>query len=106
MEKYRITQKILDGGIGRFNGNGTIPPGIVGVGADLHTRLGIYRYNIAKDILFEIVGVKFTGVIACGSVLEANGRTAFIVQVYQQHGADGFADNPRTIKSVDVLHRA
>ena len=92
----------LQGRCSRNLADRAIAPSIVGVGADLDTRFGINPYNVTKNILFEIVGVKFAGVIVCGSVLQSNGRAVFVVQVNDEVIAPTLADDLGTIQGIVV----
>lgn len=71
----------LQGRCSRNLADRTVTPSVVGVGTDQDTRFCINRKNVALPVLFKIVGIKYTCCIAVGSILEANGRTAFVVQV-------------------------
>ena len=98
--------RALDGGIGRFNGNGTIPPGIVGVGADLHTRLGVNAYDVSKTVFFKIIGVEYVLGITRRTIPQTNWIATLIIKIHKHPLAPCFADNLGAVEGVGVKRTA
>ena len=88
------------------NGCCAVAPCVVGVSADLDTRFGIHRYNVTKDVFLKVECVKYACGITALAVLQTQGCAALVVKIQEHPLPPRFADNPRTIKSVDVLQRA
>ena len=84
------------------NGCCAIAPCVVGVGADLDTRFGIHRYNIAEDVFFKVECVKYACGITALAVLQTHGCAALVVKIQEHPLSPRFADNLRAVEDIGV----
>ena len=87
----------------RNNGYSTVTPSVVSIGTDLLAACVVYRDNIPLEILLEIEGIEDISGVALGSVLQADGRAGFDVQVDQQEIAPRLADDLCTVQGINVV---
>ena len=99
----RPNDVLFQRGSSRNNGNSAVTPSVVGIGADLITVCIVDRNNVALEVLLKVEGVEDVGGIALGSVLQPDGRSAFVIQVDNQVISPRLADDPGAVQSVDVV---
>ena len=84
------------------NGCCAVAPCVVSVSADLDTRFGIHRYNIAEDVFFKVECVKYACGITALAVLQTHGCAALVVKIQEHPLSPRFADNLRAVEDIGV----
>ena len=77
----RPNDVLFQRGSSRNNGYGAVTPSVVGIGPDLVSIGVINGNNVALEVLLKVEGIKDISGVALGSVLQPDGRSAFVIEV-------------------------